>query len=167
VLFSTAEATTTNDWMAFGTREAYLHAIGVTAEVVAWAMDGYWLWPEPDPEGFFRFGLGFFGGPDAMMPASGVPAQEWGTLLNNRRHEVREIGKLCRLPTFAVDDAAATPDWMGYGSRDAYLHHGLGITEDLVVWARKGLDLLGLEAEPLERGYEQTLAILDLPFAPV
>jgi hypothetical protein len=60
VLFSTAEATTTNDWMAFGTREAYLHAIGVTAEVVAWAMDGYWLWPEPDPDGCF-------GGPDAML----------------------------------------------------------------------------------------------------
>jgi hypothetical protein len=162
LLFSKAEATT-SDWMGFGTREAYLHAIGATIEIVAWAAEGRFLWPEPDPDSFFMFGLGSFGGPDAMTPASSVPAQEWSTLLDNRPREVREIGNLCRFPAFAMDDAAATPDWMGYGSRDAYLDRGLGITEDLVAWAREGLDLFGLQAEPPERRYNETLAILDLP----
>jgi hypothetical protein len=162
VLFSKAEATS-NDWMGFGTREAYLQAIGATIEIVAWAAEGRFLWPEPDPDGFFRFGLGFFGGPDAMTSASRVPAQEWDALLDNRRREVREIGELCRLPAFAVYDAAATPDWMGYGSREAYLHRGLSITEDLVAWACEGLHLFGLSVEPKGRRYEDLLAVLDLP----
>jgi hypothetical protein len=166
VLFSKAEATT-DDWMGFGTREAYLHAIGARIEIVAWAAEGRFLWPEPDPDSFFRFGLGIFSGPDAMTPASDMPAQEWDKLLDNRRREVREIGDLCRLPAFAVDDAAATPDWMGYGSREAYLHRGLGITEDLVAWACEGLRLFDLPVEPKGRRYEDLLAILDLPHAPV
>jgi hypothetical protein len=164
VLFSKAEATT-SDWMGFGTREAYLRAIGATIEIVAWAAEGRFLWPEPDPDGFFRFGLGAFGGPDAMMPASDVPAQEWDTLLDNRRREVREIGDLCRLPAFSVEDAATTPDWMGFGTRDAYLRHGLGITEDLVAWANEGLRLFGLPTEPKKRRGEDMLAVLDYPAA--
>jgi hypothetical protein len=89
-------------------------------------------------------------GPTAGTPANEVPRDWWPDLIQWRRYTThQQIPKDCRALVFYVKDAEATGDWLGYGSRDAYLRDGLGIPPETVKWALDGLKLLPDPSRPV------------------
>lgn len=73
-------------------------------------------------------------------PASDVPSDKWPTLLRERRTFCRCIMPSdFRLLLFFVEDGAKT-DWLGLGSRDAYLR-AIGLDPEMVGLAQRGLEL--------------------------
>lgn len=141
-----AEAVTP-DWVGHGTRDGYLDALGTTPEVIPWAAAGLPLWPQP--ERLVPSGFGAMLWPDATVPASQVPVKKWPDLLWARRQEVKSLRQATKLVVFVLDDAATTDNWLGHGTRAEYLD-ALGISEELIAWARDGLSLHGPMAEASE-----------------
>ncbi|MDO9712374.1 hypothetical protein [Paracraurococcus lichenis] len=85
-------------------------------------------------------------GPSADSPASDLPREWWPELVSWRRITTqRDIPQDCRSLVFYVEDAEATSDWLGYGSRASYLRDGLGVDPAMVDWALAGLKMCGAD----------------------
>ncbi len=75
--------------------------------------------------------------------ASEVPRDQWPTLIEERQRFCRSIlPRDCRMLLFFVEDASKS-DWMGYGSRVAYLRDALRLDPRVVELAAKVLELTG------------------------
>lgn len=97
-------------------------------------------------------------GIDAGTPANKVPREFWADLIKWRKAIIRDfIPSDCRGLLFYVEDGETTGDWLGFGSREAYLRQGLEIDPKMVDWAVSGLQLAGIEkpvpfADAVDRG---------------
>jgi len=74
-------------------------------------------------------------------PAHEVPRAQWPLLLRERQRFCRDVMPSdCSLLLFFVEDGARS-DWLGFGSRAAYLKDGLGLDPEMVGLALRGLEL--------------------------
>lgn len=72
-------------------------------------------------------------------PAAMVPRERWGELVNCRAlHCNAGFREDCRALVFYLNDAAEN-DWLGFGSRDAYIRDGLRLKPEIVEWVVEGL----------------------------
>jgi hypothetical protein len=73
--------------------------------------------------------------------ANEVPREQWALLLEERQRFCREVMPSdCRMLLFFVEDGARS-DWLGFGTRAAYLKDGLGLDPEMVDLALRGLTL--------------------------
>lgn len=72
-------------------------------------------------------------------PAAEVPRTKWRELVQVRSGIChRGFREDCRALVFFIEDAGAN-DWLGYGTREAYIRDGLELDPEMVTWAVDGL----------------------------
>jgi hypothetical protein len=92
--------------------------------------------------------------PLASDRAAEVPRAQWRSLMEERQRFCTEYLPMdCRHVLFFVEDGQAN-EWIGYGSRDAYINQGLGLDPEMVEWAIVGLQQLSRTAEQKPVEYE-------------
>lgn len=86
--------------------------------------------------------------PIASDLAAETPRAQWADLMEMRRLFCTQyLPKNCRNLLFFMTDGEAN-DWVGYGSREAYLRDGLGLEPEMVDWAVVGLRKMRPDEDP-------------------
>lgn len=94
--------------------------------------------------------------PVCSDPATDIPREQWPELIAERKSFCNGVlPRDCRMLLFFVDDAEKA-DWLGYGSRNNYLHEALGLDPQQVTWAIDGLRQLKPD-EPIAYDWAQKL----------
>jgi hypothetical protein len=146
--FLISDAAATGTWMGFGSRDRYLREVlETTPEFADWAQQMARLIGEVEPDEEAAGGVSIDRGIEATTPAAKVAQEEWLDLISCRRSVGDgEVLLACRNITFFVADAASTDDWLGLGSREAYLR-ALGLDPRVADLAIEGHRRFGKAAD--------------------